>query len=920
MTSGVAGRRKTTRAATLLDVDQQPPPALDLEAVSLESELKRSFMSYAMSTILSRALPDVRDGLKPVHRRILYAMRELKLSPSAKHRKCARIVGEVLGKFHPHGDNSVYEALVRMAQDFVMSAPLVDGQGNFGSVDADPPAAMRYTECKPTKLSWECLLNKDDLGSRKDSDTYTHGGISVDLVLNFDEAEREPSVLPARYPNLLVNGASGIAVGMSTNVPPHNLGEVCSGALVVIDAARQRIQNRLNNNVEAAADANAAAGTTKVTGVTAPDDAAVEAALFKAIPGPDFPTGGTIMGRSGIASLYATGNGAMVVRAKTHTEQAAKGVGSRTLIVATELPYQVTKSDLVQKTYELVKDRKIEGIADLRDESGREGIRVVYELKRDAQPDVVLNALFKQTKLQNSIPGNVVAVDFDAATGARTPRRFSLRETIESWLAHRFQCVRERSGHNERRVGERLRVVDGLLLATGRIDEVVGLIRGADSPPEAKAALQQTIGLDSVQADAVLALRLSSLTKLERTDLQNEQKALAADLARLRDLLTNDGAVLDVIDAEVTAVKKDHGKPRRTVIDGQGEAALDVRDEDLIPNARSAILVGRNGYVKRIPLVEFSSQSRGGRGKTALSNDDRVERIITCHDRDTLLCFSDTGHAYGLRTFDIPESARTARGTALTKLMPNLEAPTTPQERWLSGIVSTTLPESSKSSKSVTRTGASYLILLTKAGLLKKTKLTSYASINARGLNAITLNDGDVLRWAKLCTDEDEIVVATAQGYVVTFPAAEVTTSSRTTKGNKCLKLKDGDTVAAMDVRRPDRQDQLVVVTRNGYGKRLDADDFANTKRNTQGLRSGRLKAKDEVSSLCSCTQDDEVMISTRNGVIIRQRVADITLRSRAAAGVLVQTLDGGANSPLDNTDAVRDVSVVPPDLLLHAD
>jgi len=841
-----------------------------VEAVSLENEMKRSFMSYAMSTILSRALPDARDGLKPVHRRILFGMRELKLAPSGPFRKCARVVGEVLGKFHPHGDGSVYDALVRMTQNWVMSAPLVNGHGNFGSIDADPAAAMRYTECRLTKLAAETLLNKEDLGTRRDSDPIHHGGICVDLVKNFDESEREPLVLPARVPILLVNGASGIAVGMSTNIPPHNLGEICEAAAIVVDFKRTK--------------------TTKST-------SDVDTLLAQAVPGPDFPTGGTIMGTQGIKSLYKTGNGAVVVRAKYHVE--TKKTGRKSIIV-TELPYQVTKGDLVKRTYEQIKDKKLEGVAEVKDESGRDGIRVVYDLKKDAQEEVVLNALFKQTRLQSNIPGNMVAVDNDPKTGARTPKRFSLRSALESWLTFRFGCVRARASYNEARLSARLNIVDGLLIANSNIDKVVTLIRSADSPANAKQALISTIGLDDAQADAVLALRLSSLTKLERSDLDEEKKTLSHDLVSLRDLLVNDDAVYDVIEAEVLAVKKAHGVDRRTVIDADGDNALELRDEAFVPNARSAVLVGNRGYVKRIPLNEFANQGRGGRGRATLANGDVVDEIATCHDHDTLLCVADTGIAYGLRTFDVPTSSRSARGTPLQKLVPALAG-----QRRLSGLVPHNFGVTADDSQK------RYMLLLTRSGLLKKTPLDAFDSLTNRGLTAIVLRN-DTLGWAKLCTDDDEIIIATAMGRIVKFKASDLKPAGRTSQGSKAMKLKEDDSVAAVDVKRPG-QDQLVVMTQKGYGKRMESSDFDHTKMKTQGVKGfNRLKAGDFIASLCCCTENDDIMISTRKGIVVRQRTDGIAVKTRTASGVLVQSVTDDPKA----ADEVTYVSVVPPDLL----
>ena len=602
------GARATTRLRSTTEEHTAPIP------IELEAELSESFMKYAMSTILGRALPDARDGLKPVHRRILFAMRELNLTPGTPYRKCARVVGEVLGKFHPHGDNSVYDALVRMAQDFVMSARLVDGHGNFGSVDADPPAAMRYTECKLTKFAHEALLNGDDLGKAARGEPLA-GGISVAFSDNFDASEMEPDVLPARVPVLLVNGAAGIAVGMATSIPPHNLGEVCDAALVVARAAKR--------------------------GAKASDDE-----LSVALPAPDFPTGGLIMGTTGVARAYATGQGSIVIRAKTHFEKVRSG---RNAIVATELPYLVTKSELLAKTADAINARRIEGIADLRDESGREGTRVVFELKRDAQAEIVLSNLFKSTRLQTSFPANIVAVDHalnDDGDDVRSPVRMTLRYALERWLGFRFDCVRLRAAHSERRAAARLHIVEGLCLATANVDAVVALIRASDAPADAKAKLVEGGAIPAMgalsedQAAAVLALTLSRLTTLEADKLDSERTDLEAKLEVLRKLMSEDAAVYDAVVDEVAAIKKAYPTPRRSEIVFDGDAEL--RDEDVIENARSAVLVAREGYVKRTSLEEFGAQSRGGRGRNALQGGT-LRHLVTCHDHDTLLSGREKG-------------------------------------------------------------------------------------------------------------------------------------------------------------------------------------------------------------------------------------------------------------------------------------
>ncbi|KAJ8601537.1 hypothetical protein CTAYLR_008016 [Chrysophaeum taylorii] len=846
-----------------------PPPPLPsgVDSVSLETEMSESFMRYALSTLLGRALPDVRDGLKPVHRRILFGMRDLGLVPRSQYRKCARVVGEVLGKYHPHGDASVYEALVRMAQDFVMSERLIDGHGNFGSVDADPAAAMRYTECKLTRFAFEALLNPQDLSVSEE--------LCVPLVKNFDGSESEARVLPSRVPLLLVNGASGIAVGMATNIPPHNLGEVCDATLALATARKKGEKLKLEK-------------------------------LRSFLPAPDFPTGGLIMGLDGVASAYATGQGSVVVRARTHLETTKKG---RPVIVATELPYQVPKAELLAKTASLVDQKKLEGIADLRDESGRDGMRVVYELKKDANPELVRAALFQNTRLQTSFAANVVAVDADG----RQPAKMTLERILDAWLAFRFECVRRRAERNEREKARRMHVVEGLQIARDNADALLQVLRTSQTPADAKAALTSKNPplsgrrLSDAQADSVLRLQLSRLTNLEGAKLDDEHAALEAEVKSLRELLTVDAAVYDEIIREVEAVKAEFSRPRRTEI--VADAILGAREEDVIENSRSAILVSRDGYIKRVPLDEFRAQARGGRGKSAAASRTRLDHVLSCHDHDTLLCIASTGVAYGVRAFKLSASTRQAKGVPLPRVIPGIQA-----KPRLSGVVAvSSAPEHHKN----------YLVILTRKGLIKKTPLDVFTeSMSARGLIALTLNDGDAVGWVKLCGDDDTIIVASKSGQFARFSTTQLTPTSRKTRGVRAMKLKhDDDEIVAMDVcDNTDAHEHALVLTAAGYGKRLNIRDLKITKRGTMGMQISKFKTDDDsLAGLCCCRPGDEVVISTKRGLIVRTRADTISIQGRAATGVLVQR-PNSPTSPEQQTvngdDKVAQVSVVPPDLL----
>ena len=827
--------------------------------IDLPDEISSSFMQYALSIILGRALPDARDGLKPVHRRILYAMNGLGLSPASSYRKCARVVGEVLGKYHPHGDTAVYDALVRLAQTFSTNMPLVDGHGNFGSIDADPAAAMRYTECRLTRMAAETLLDDINLDT-------------VDFLPNFDGNEYEPSVLPAKVPVLLLNGAAGIAVGMATNVPPHNLGELMD-ACVAITKGR--------NNI------NSDGGSVEIT----------DTQLMQMVPGPDFPTEACIIGKSGARKLYTTGNGGIVMRAVMHLEQVSagrKGLNRRNAIIVTELPYQVNKAALLERIAALVNEKKLDGIADLRDESDRDGIRMVIELKRDAVAAVVQNNLLKKTPLQTTFSGNFLAL-FGSGT---VPQRFTLREALDCFLEFRFQTIRKKCVFQLDKVENRAHIVEGLLIALDYTDEVIDIVRKAPDQTAAREALMDEKNprfcLSSAQADAVLKLQLGQLTRLNGDKLSEERTTLLESQANLRNLLTSDVAVRDVMVEEFVAIKSKFGTPRKTKILPDEEEKLEI---DLVQNERSVIVVTRGGYMKRMPLKTFESQNRGTRGKSGTSNtksdDNEVSHCFTCNDHDTLLMTTQTGIAYGLRAYQVPEAGRTAKGTPIPSVLP-VKA---------DDIITSVLPVSQFSKDE-------FIVLTTEYGWIKKTPLAAFEKIRASGLTIATLEDGDRLNWCEKCTDEDDILVGSTRGQATRFQASNLRPTARTSRGVKSMTLKKGDTIADMNVlSRSNKDECLLVVTKEGYGKRVRTDEFRSTARGGSGVMAIKFKAgrvNDRVSSMRVVNEDDEILLITSQGVIVRQKVKGISCFGRAATGVLVQKVDVRAG------DSISTVSIVP--------
>jgi len=844
----------------------QDTPQDRVVPTDLRNEMQRSYLEYAMSVIVGRALPDARDGLKPVHRRILYAMHELGLSPDRPYRKCARVVGEVLGKYHPHGDTAVYDALVRMAQDFSMRVPLIDGHGNFGSVDDDPPAAMRYTECRLRSLTTEGLLQDIEMET-------------VDFVDNFDGSQQEPVVMPARIPQLLLNGSSGIAVGMATNIPPHNLGEL-------IDGLTALIRNPDITNQQ----------------------------LIQIIPGPDFPTGGQILGVSGIRDAYTTGRGSIIMRGVASIETIQHhGRPDREAIIITELPYQTNKAALIEKIAEMVNDRRLEGISDIRDESDRAGMRIVIELKRDAYPRVVLNNLYKQTPLQNNFGANMLAlVNSD-------PQTLTLKEFLHVFLEFRIEAITRRTQYQLRKAEERDHLLQGLLIALANLDAVIELIRRAADTPTAKQQLMATYELSEVQADAILQMQLRRLTALEAEKIQQEHEELQRQIADLRDILARRDRILTIIETEVAELKAKHATPRRTLIE---QSEDEIGDADLIANERAVILVTEQGYIKRMPVNTFESQNRATRGKagTRIKEDDGVDHFLSCRDHDSVLLFSDRGVVYSVKAYQIPVASRNARGVPIVQLLP------IPREEKITSIISVT-----------EFTEDEYLIMLTNGGFIKKTALAAFSNIRTNGLIAISLEDGDQLRWVRRAREEDSIIIGSSHGKSIHFRAdhTQLRPLGRATRGVRAMALRESDSLVSMAVlpsnivsmvaqanEAEDADEDMdvaeevtecaeytgpwvLVVTQHGNGKRVPVSQFRLQNRAGMGIVATKFrKSGDRMVALRIVNEGDELMMVTARGIIIRQSVKAISCQSRPATGVRLQRLD--------EDDAIAAVALVP--------
>lgn len=776
--------------------------------VDINKEMKRCYIDYAMSVIVGRALPDVRDGLKPVHRRILYAMQELGLEPNKGYRKCARIVGEVLGKYHPHSDSSVYDALVRMAQDFSMRYMLVDGHGNFGSVDGDSAAAMRYTEAKMNKIAVEMLrdINKN----------------TVDFMPNFDGEEQEPFVLPSRYPNLLVNGSSGIAVGMATNIPPHNLGEVIDGTIMLID-------------------------NPEITGLE----------LMTCIKGPDFPTGGIIMGKSGIRAAYETGKGKVVVRAKTEIEEE----NSRHRIVVTEIPYQVNKAKLIESIADLVKDKKIVGISDLRDESDREGMRIVIELKKDANPNVVLNLLFKHTKMQDTFGIIMLALVNNQ------PQVLNLKQILSHYISFQKEVVTRRTIFELEKAQARAHILEGLRIALDNIDEVINIIRNSKTGEIAKNTLIERFGLSEKQSVAILEMRLRRLTGLERDKIEEEYLELMKLIDYLNSILSSEELLLKVIKDELLEIKSRYNDERRTQIE---KVVNDIDIEDLIQEEETVITLTHTGYIKRISADTYSAQRRGGRGIQAMSTkeDDFVEHVLVTSTHSDVLFFTNRGRVYKKRAYEIPDAGRTAKGTNIINLIQieqdeRIETVLTVRDNIVDG----------------------YLFMATKQGLVKKTPLSEFKNLRKSGLIAINLREGDELLKVKVTRGDADIIIVSQEGNAIKFNEQDVRAMGRTASGVKSMNLRYEDVAVCMDI-ATDNED-LLVISENGFGKRTPLTEYKRQNRGGVGLITYKIGEKTgKVIGATVCSPEDELMLINTSGIAIRINVSDISVTSRSAMGV----------------------------------
>lgn len=790
---------------------------------NIREEMKRCYIDYAMSVIVGRALPDVRDGLKPVHRRILFAMNELGMTPDKPFKKSARIVGEVLGKYHPHGDTAVYESMVRMAQDFATRYLTIDGHGNFGSVDGDSAAAMRYTEARMHKITSSMVSDIDNE--------------TVDFVPNFDGSLEEPSVLPVRLPMLLLNGVSGIAVGMATNIPPHNLCEVVDGTIALID-----------------------------------NPAITVAELNEYIKGPDFPTAATIIGLNDIKQAYETGRGSIKMKAVAGFEELAGGGGrmSRTAIIITELPYQVNKAMLIEKIAELVKDQKLTGISDLRDESDRDGMRVVIELKRDAKPDVVKNNLFKQTQLATSFGVNMIAL-----VGLQ-PRLLNLYEVLNEFVEHRVEIITRRTIFFLKKAKMRAHILAGLLIALGSLDEVIDLIKKSKTTEEARLGLMSRFGLDVDQANAILEMQLRRLTGLEQDKIKAEYDELLKKITELEGILADRKKVLAIIKEELLEDKEKYGDERRTqILPEQGEMSI----EDLTPNTPMAVFITHQGYLKRISLDTFERQNRATRGKSGIKTkeDDDIQHFFTAMMHDKVLFFSSKGTVYSLNVYDFPEGSRQSKGLPIVNVLP-IE-----QGEKITAVV----PVSSFSKEA-------NLIMLTKGGYIKRIELDNFANIRRNGIIAIGLEENDELNWVKLASSKDEVIIGTSCGMAIRFPIQDLRPLGRSARGVNSMKLRSGDSIIGCDIVPRDYDADLLVVTSDGFGKRSKLSEFRSQNRGGIGLIATKFKSSaSRLVALTIVEEKDEIMLVTANGIVSRIKAGDISRQGRPATGVRAQNLVG---------------------------
>lgn len=796
-------------------------------------EMRTSFMDYAMSIIVSRALPDVRDGLKPVHRRILYAMSELGMSPDKPYKKSARIVGEVIGKYHPHGDSAVYETMVRLAQDFSLRYMLVDGHGNFGSIDGDAAAAMRYTEARLSKIAMEMLrdINKD----------------TIDFIPNYDGEEKEPAVLPARFPNLLVNGISGIAVGMATNIPPHNLTEVIDGLLEMI------------KNPEI-----------------------TPAELNEYITGPDFPTGAYILGRQGIRQAYATGRGSITMRAKAEIEE----YNNRSRIIVNELPYQVVKAKLIEKIAELVRDKRIDGITDLRDESDRNGMRIVIELRRDVNPNVVLNNLYKHTALQTNFGINTLAL----VNGE--PKVLNLKEMLQHYLQHQVTVIRRRTEFELRKAEARAHILEGLRIALDHLDEVISLIRSSQTTEEARDGLMNSFNLSYDQAQAILDMRLQRLTGLEREKIEGEYQELLGKIAEYKAILADEQLVLNIISEELNEIKEKYGDERRTEIIADD---LDILDEDLIPQEEVVITITHTGYIKRLPVTTYRSQHRGGKGVVGMGmkEDDFVQHLFVTNSHHYLLFFTNTGKVYRLKAYQIPELNRTARGTPIINLI-HIES-----GEFVTAVIPIERFDDTRN-----------LFFATKKGIIKKTLLTQYRNIRIKGLIGISLREDDELIGVRLTDGDQEIIMGTKHGLSIRFPEKDVRVMGRSATGVKGIHISETDEVIDMDV--VDENKQVLIVTAKGYGKRTPMSEYRVQSRGGKGIKTISITDRNgPVVGLKVVSDEEDLMIITHLGTLIRTSISEISSLGRYAQGVrlinIKETDEVATVTPVDKTEEMNE-------------
>ncbi|NQY73322.1 MAG: DNA gyrase subunit A [Candidatus Margulisbacteria bacterium] len=792
-----------------------------VKPIGIDEEMKNSYLEYAMSVIVGRALPDVRDGLKPVHRRILYSMYDSGFIAGRPYKKCARIVGDVLGRYHPHGDTAVYDSLVRMAQDFSLRYPLIDGQGNYGSVDGDNAAAMRYTEARFARITMEML---EDI----DKDT-------VKFTPNFDESLEEPAVLPSKLPNLLLNGASGIAVGMATNIPPHNLKELVDGICRLIDNPETEISE-----------------------------------LLTIIKGPDFPTGGEICGIQGIQSAYLTGRGIITIRAITSFEDSKKK--NKTAIIVHEIPYQLNKANLIIKIAELVQDKKLTGISDLRDESDRKGLRIYIELKRDAQPEVVLNQLFKHTALQSSFGINIVAL----VNGV--PKTLNLKEVLSHFILHRKEVIVRRTNFDLKKTVDRLHILEGLKIALGQIDAVIKLIKASENTEVARNGLISNFDLSERQANAILEMRLQRLTGLEQDKIEKEFNELKERKKDLENILNTEDRQFTIIKTELADIKKKYGDDRKTVI-GDSVGSMDI--EDLIPEQTVAVLLSKKGFVKRMPVTQFKSQLRGGRGINSMTTreEDIIDQMFVTSTHDYLLCFTNRGRTFKIKVYQIPEASRQSKGVSISHFL-SLDDNET---------VTTIIPIENFDTND-------FVFMTTQKGIVKKTSVRAFIHLKNRAIVAIHLDDDDNLKWVKKSSGEKDIMLVTSAGMVIRFSETQVRPMGRATRGVRGIRIKPQDVLVSMDVIDPEEEKlHLLIITNHGYGKNLRIDEFKVQGRSGIGVKSINFRKTvkdDHVSNAIIVQKENEIMVVTKKGTMCRQQISKISTQRRSSQGVRIVKLD----------------------------